>query len=649
MPYRRSIRLIFFCALVSVLGGCTTVRFVELREKPRNPITERLTRTAFGDPGPSVRTGHFLTATSYPGGNDYVHLLRHSRSQLDGPLGREALYATAELSYLAAEKAKTHDPGLAMELYLDAAHFSWDYTVMPDDSGRLNDPCAEPHRETTDLYNTSLEQLLRLARKGGDFRLGQPIRMPVSGRVVHTQIPFPTRWLSADQLGHFEFVSDYELKNLRNRHCVPGVGVPIMVRRQRPKSAPELERYYEDGLSLPVTVVARFPLNRHGAGEEHPEITLQLFDPRESDGILTGDTVLPLQADLSTPLAWFLTDPRKSLLDTFAFLRPDKAQSLEGLYMVTPYDPDRIPVLMVHGLWSSPMTWMEMFNDLQSDPVLRDNYQFWFYLYPTGEPLTFAAANLRDRLKELRQRCDPYGQNGNLDRMVVVGHSMGGLMSYLLTVESEDKLWSAMSQLPVDQIQADPETRHQIRRVFFFESDRSIDRIVTIASPFNGSSYANFVTRWVSGNLISLPNATSRLSQLIYRQNNQSIWDRMFTPRTSLDSLNKNSAVIRLVNQTTVPEEVHHHNIVGVKSGHSLDDWTDGVVKTRSASRPDADSEIRVRAGHSAVHRHPETIAEVRRVLLEHLEDVRRRSYPVVPLGHARETSWSPQNRQLAP
>ena len=573
-------------------------------------------------------------------------MLRHCRTQSSGEQRREGLHAVAELSYLAAMNEKKRDPGLAMDLYLDAAHAAWSYTVDRDSSGKISDPDSARTRETVEIYNTSLEHLLRLIRDSGRYSLGQSIRLPVSRRTLNVTIPFPTHWLTSDQLGDFAFVSDYELKNLRNRHTTTGLGVPIMVRRRRPHTEQQLEEYYEDEVTLPVSVVARFSTSALDSSNES-SVKLELLDPRDSEGVFVNNTLLPLESDLSTPLAWFLTDPKKSLLDTFAFLRPDKAQSLEGLYMVTPYDPDRIPVLMVHGLWSSPVTWMEMFNDLQSDPELRRKYQFWFYLYPTGEPLTFATANLRDRLKQLRERCDPYGRNEKLDQMVVVGHSMGGLMSYLLTVDTDEKLWASLSKIPVEEIRGDAEVQNQIRRVFFFEPDHSVDRIVTIASPFNGSGYANRFTQWLSGSIVSLPNTTSRLSQLIFKQNNQSMWDRMFAPRTSLDSLNKNSAVIRLVNDTTTPAEVKHHNVVGVASGRSLKDWTDGVVRLRSASRSDADSEIRVDAGHSAVHRHPDTIAEVRRILKDHLKSLNRRRHSVIPVDHERPAN--PTTPALAP
>ena len=75
--------------------------------------------------------------------------------------------------------------------------------------------------------------------------------------------------------------------------------------------------------------------------------------------------------------------------------------------MVQPYEPGKIPVLMVHGLWSSPMTWMEMFNDLRSQPEIRDRYQFWFYLYPTAQPFWLSAAQLRRDLAQVREALDP--------------------------------------------------------------------------------------------------------------------------------------------------------------------------------------------------------------------------------------------------
>ena len=628
---RRSFLLLCTCALFTALSGCTTVRFVQLREKPPNPILDRLTTKTLRGPEPSVRSRRFFTASGYTGGDDFARMLRHCGRHSGGPHHREALYTNAELSYLAAKASSRHDRALAMELFLDAARDSWRYTVLPDGGGRLQNPNAKSHRPATEIYNGSVQGLLRLVKSSGDYRLGRPVRMPLTGRRLNLTIPHPTEWLTTDQLGEFAFVSDYELKNLTNRHTTSGVGVPIMVRRRRQEKRSPLEHYYSDRLTLPVTVVARFASEQSDT-ENDSTVNLELLDPRETDGLSVGDTLLPLESDLSTPLAWFLTNPKNSLLETFAFFRPDKAQKLEGLHMVQPFDPDRIPVLMVHGIWSSPLTWMEMYNDLQADPVLRDKYQFWFYMYPTGEPLTFAAANLRDRLKQVRLKCDSHGRNEKLDQMVVVGHSMGGLMAYLLTVDSEDRLWNSVSNLPLDRIRGNEDTYSEMRRVFFFESDRSVDRIVTIASPFQGSRYSNVFTRWLSRSLVFLPSQTSRLTDMILKQNDQSLLDRIVAPRTSVDSLDRDSAVLRLVQDTSVPPAVRHHNVVGISKGKSIADYTDGVVTLKSAQREDADSEVRVKASHSHVQRHPSTIAEVRRVLLEHLNALQKQKYPVTPV-----------------
>jgi hypothetical protein len=111
-------------------------------------------------------------------------------------------------------------------------------------------------------------------------------------------------------------------------------------------------------------------------------------------------------------------------------------------------------------------------------------------------------------------------------------------------------------------------------------------------------------------------------------------WKNVFTPRTSLDSLAKESAVVNLIGQTTTQDSVVHNNIIGVSRGKSLRWWTDGVVTYRSAHRDDADSEITVAAGHSQIHRHEIAIKEVRRALRDHLTQVKNLS-KVITVGQS--------------
>ncbi len=624
--------------------GCATTEFTQLRERPHNPLAHRMNTTAFGVVKYTERTDLFLRQTGYHGAAELKGMILHTQRFLDKDHFHEASHALAELKYLGAEAAKTHDIQLASELYFDSARSAWRYFATPDSGGRQPDPNDPQHRGTAEVYNASAERLLRNAQIEHKVQLGQSITMPITQRQLHFEIPFASRLLTSDQLGEFEFVSDYELKNLRSRNATEGLGVPIIAIRRKAEQQIPVEKYYTQGMSFAATLVLRFD---DGAPQD---ARLQIFDTRESDGMLLGDTIMPLETDVSTPLARYLSNKDISLLDTWGYIRPDRAAKVSGLYMVQPYDPDRIPVLMVHGVWSSPMTWMEMFNDLQADSEIRRKYQFWFYLYPTGEPLAFSAAKLREELQKVRHDCDPYHRNNRLDEMVVVGHSMGGLISQMLTINSGDRLWKSVSKKPVDELHADNEVKSEIRRVYFFESNPSVDRIVTIASPYNGSSFSNRFTRWLSGSLVWLPTKTYQLSQIVFEQDEKSWWDRISSQRTIADSLTKHSGVLKLIRETHVPPDVKHHNIVGVIRGKSQADWTDGVVAYRSAHCEEVASEKIVHAAHSSVHRHPDASAEVRRILLEHLQETQRRRFPVIPVNHTAEAVRDYRDtRQLMP
>jgi pimeloyl-ACP methyl ester carboxylesterase len=638
---------VLFCSLLMALSGCATTEFVQVRERPRNPLTERLTRTTFGIVKHSERTARFLQETGYRGSDELKPMIQHAALRQSGPLRAEATHALAELKYLAAEVVQRHDPELASELYLDSARAAWHYFSFQNEAGQQPDPNQGRHRATAEVYNASSEALLRIAQAKGGIQLGQSLSMPLTGRRLLFEIPYSSRLLTPDQLGAFEFVSDFELKNLNNRHTTSGLGVPIIAIRQQSAQPAPVEDYYTDGMSFAATVVLRF------ADSQSPDcagapIRLEIYDPGESEGMVVGNTLMPLETDVSTPLARYLSNPDISLLDTWAFIRPDRAQELAGLYMVQPYDPDRIPVLMVHGIWSSPMTWMEMFNELQADPEIRRKYQFWCYLYPTGEPIAFSAAALREELQEVRDACDPYRRNDRLDEMVVVGHSMGGLLAHMLTINSGDKLWNSVSKKSVDELQASREVKSEIQRVFFFQSNPSIDRIITIASPYGGSSLSNRFTRWVTGSLVWLPARTYELTRVVFDQNHSSWWDRITAPETSVGSLTKKSAVLQLIRHSRVPDDVKHHNIVGIRRGRDRETWTDGVVAYRSAHRDHVTSEKVVSAGHSDVIQNSETVAEVRRILREHLQESQRRHFPAIPV---RQTVEQPghESRVLAP
>ena len=90
-----------------------------------------------------------------------------------------------------------------------------------------------------------------------------------------------------------------------------------------------------------------------------------------------------LAADFGAPLAYY---PEPELLvGLMAMFRAEKYENRAGLYLLEPYDPDRIPVILIHGLLSIPQMWVPTISAIESDPQ-HGRYQFWVFAYPTGDP-----------------------------------------------------------------------------------------------------------------------------------------------------------------------------------------------------------------------------------------------------------------------
>ncbi len=341
-----------------------------------------------------------------------------------------------------------------------------------------------------------------------------------------------------------------------------------------------------------------------------------------------------METDLSTPLAYCLDDPAFKQLDqsTLGLLHPDSSKAKTGLYMLDTYQPNKIPVLMIHGLWSSPITWMEMFNDLRGQPELRNNYQFWFYLYPTGQPFWQTAAELRTTLADLRSKLDPRKQSPALDQMVLVGHSMGGLVARLQTVDSGDDFWRLNTDKPFRQIKADDGLRTTLAQEFFFQPNPSIRRVITIATPHRGSSFSNDTTQWLGRKLIELPKALVQSQQQLRRENpNYFQAGALVDVTTSIDSLSPRSPILPLLLGAPRAPWISYHNIVGRLPQHDLLGRVtgdgDGVVPFESAHLTDAASELIVPSDHTEVQQHPLSVLEVRRILLEQLTELRQDPY----------------------
>lgn len=624
--------------LLVMHAGCSSTHYLANRKVRENPLAGTL--QLVGPKGPQISERTWGTLRRFDLEDHYKtncdKCFDRIRQRVKEHPDAELIYALSELSYVEGKKAEREGKNSdALNHYGIALTNSYDY-LFSEDLEQTRNEYDPQFRAVCDLYNESLEDTLRLLCSDNKIAPGQTytIRTPNREFVVRTEMRGQWR---PDEFDHYEFVSDYEIQTLRNRHTTYGLGVPLIAVRRPPGEQDDREKYYAQGLSYSVTALMRCikPTNGDRAGEAKTCV-LEFFDPLNANQIQLAEKWVPLETDLTTPLAFFLDSPdfRKRNRATEGLLNPNHSQAKRGLYMLEPYDPDRIPVLMVHGLWSSPMTWMDMFNDLRSFPEIRERYQFWFYLYPSGQPFWISSTQLRNDLAAMRDAFDPDHRDKSLDEMVLVGHSMGGLVSRMQTIDSGDEFWRIVSDMPasdadqaLSRLRGPDEDRFKLVSTLFFKPNQSVKRVITIGTPHRGSEFANDYTRWLARKVIRLPQIAVSTGNRLAAENPDLFKDtQLLTVANAIDSLAPESPIFPVMMRAKRSPGVKYHNIVGVLENRSVFTGRggrgDGVVDYASATMDDVESELVVDAPHTTIHMVGKTIFEVRRILLEHLQQV---------------------------
>jgi pimeloyl-ACP methyl ester carboxylesterase len=635
--------LVLLLLVLGIGNGCATQKYLVRRDTPANPLAIPLQIASRQGPQVGGRTQSVLRR--YALEEVYEHdpniCLEELQSLLESEVDGELVYSVSELAYILGKRAEQkRDQARALDMYGVAVSNAYMY-LFSSEFDAVRNPYDPQFRGACDLYNESLESTLRLVNAQGQLHPGRSYKVTTGRQTYEVATVVRGNWHNED-FEHFEFVSDFKLDGLPSSGLTYGLGVPLIAVRKKGDPNDPREAYYPDGLSFPVTALLRVvrpgTMPGKGAVNRH-HCVLELHDPLASADLSLAGRLVPLQTDLSTSLAYFLDSPQFRQKDsaTQGLLNPQKTDEHRGLYMLEPFDPTRIPVVMVHGLWSSPVTWMPMFNDLRSFPELRKNYQFWFYQYPTGQPFWLSATQMREDLERLRQTLDPERRYLALNQTVLVGHSMGGLVSRLQTIDSRDEFWKILSDEPFEKLQGEPDDLVKLRKAAFFNANQDIRRVVTIGTPHRGSDYANDFTQWLGRKVIKLPAMMVATGQNLVNKNPGVFQNAdLLVNNTSIDSLSPNSPVFPAMLRAPRATWVTYHNIVGLvpkrqwfasSFGVGMGDETqardDGVVDYESARADDAISEVVVASEHQSIHRNPKAILEVRRILQTHLEDVR--------------------------
>jgi pimeloyl-ACP methyl ester carboxylesterase len=396
------------------------------------------------------------------------------------------------------------------------------------------------------------------------------------------------------------------------------------------RSSPQ-RPFTQEKQPFPATVILRachpqgsHPAHRTGhlttgpASIQNGNFRLEFYDPLRQRTLPLANTSVTVAYDLTASLAYGSLQEDRAWLRNF--LQPGATGKGDGLLMIEPYQRGKIPIVFIHGLLSDPRTWGDLANELRSHQEIIDRYQLMAFWYATGEPFFESAAVLRQQLHELRKAYNPQGVDQAFSQMILIGHSMGGLVAKLQTTYSGDLLWQAAARYPLTQINTSPLTRAKLTQAFFFDPNPDIQRVVFIGTPHQGSSWARRSVGRIGSMLVKPSAATQqRHTQLI--QDNPDVFYQEIERRfpTSIDLLEPSSPLLNATLTLPFRRKVTIHTIAGDVHTNLCDGPTDTIVPLSSARLRGVTSEKIVAAKHTHLNHHPDTVEEIIRILHQHL------------------------------
>ena len=612
MPARRSFLLGALClALAACAGPISTTRVdptIVQADLGRSAITT-------GEPSWPTRNVLFERGLSDAfAAEPATALAELHRAMVAAQGDPDLLFALAELSFLHGQAAKQPAYALAAAVYAYAFLFPEGVGVAP---GRF-DPRL---RTAADLYNWALTAAFAAPDRGAVVPRGGTFELPF-GRIAVAFDPAALR-AGDRELVRFTPIAELEVHGLAMRYRWPGLGAPLAAATRPLESAPAGRDMVAPRLQVPVTLLLRISEARRALVQGEPLAgTLELHLAWDKESVMIAGEPVPLESEPTAALALTVTDVPVMEIEAFGFLGrlTGLMQERSPLVSTTPYRPGLIPVVFVHGTASSIVRWVEMFNRLQADPEIRSRFQVWFFQYDSGNPIALSALRLREALTTAVARLDPAGTDPALRRMILIGHSQGGLLVKMQVIHSGDRIWNGVSRKPFDQMQFSDETRDLLRRALFVEPLPEVSRVVFICTPQRGSFVAgsNFIANVVR-RLLTLPLALTGVAADIARNPDAFAGGASPVMPSAVDNMSPRHPFIRALQDIPIAPSVAVHSIIAVEGDGPVEEGDDGVVQYTSAHIEPVESELVVRSGHS-VQGNPHAIEEVRRILRLHGE-----------------------------
>ncbi|MDA8455362.1 alpha/beta fold hydrolase [Acidovorax sp. GBBC 3334] len=644
----RTLRCAGLLCLALVLGGCAGVTVSSV--SPRDYLAARR--------GDALTTGRLSPASEEvlrvigTDGDDCEQDEAACRAALMASTGideEQRLSTLSELWLLAAlqtEGERRADAPASEDeqlgAWLEAARHAWAYLFF---TPRGPDERAFEDRQTQvrDYYNFATQQAL-----AGMFRRyqravdadghgpapdtllqwgGWRVQSDASDLRLPSDAPLPHALIAASTL---------RFSGLRNTYRRDGFGAELVTVMQAPagpdpdtgRRRTAIEAASEDALpfrEMPypsVTALLRFSGKTLGEVLRTRDVQVSLYDPHHTARVDLAGRHVPLAGNFTAGYGLWLARSEFALQALRTLLGQEDGLAAPRIHLMQPYDPARRTIVMLHGLASSPEAWINVANEVLGDERLRQNYQVWQVYYPTNMPLWANRQAIQEALERTIAHFDPAGTAPASRDMVLVGHSMGGVLARLLVSESGDTLWKMLlAQHPMSAEDQDA-LRPELDPFLRFRPLPQVGRAIFIAAPHRGTPFANQrLSRWFS-NLVTLPLAVlERFSDVTRRLARTAAPEGEGVVRlpNSIDNLSDTDPFVQAASELPIAPRVPYHSIMGREAPEgALAASSDGIVPYASAHLEGAVSERVVPSGHS-VQEQPAAILEIRRILRDSL------------------------------
>jgi pimeloyl-ACP methyl ester carboxylesterase len=275
---------------------------------------------------------------------------------------------------------------------------------------------------------------------------------------------------------------------------------------------------------------------------------------------------------------------------------------------------------MIHGLGSSPLIWARLTNRILASADLRARYQVWQVVYPTNTPLLLNRWIVQHLLDTAWATLDPKGTDPSRKGLVLIGHSMGGMISRMLCEYSGETIWQAAFTVPPDQLRGNPEDLARLGHIFFFSPYPGVAKAIFLATPHAGSPLSDQFIGHLALMLVHAKTPELDGLQRIALANPDGINKAVLAGYrgeaiTSITTLRATEPVAR-AEQSLVPVAgIDYYTIAGSVPG--LREPGDGIVPLKSAIIPGAKATYIVNSGHQ-VQDNEEAIADILGILRGH-------------------------------